>query len=147
RVFGQVAANRTGSREQGDDLAWRETPAARRSSPESPQKTDKTTTPRAELSALFANSRFARTHYTPSAPRDDLNSIHVLWSGEPCRSKGYVEPPSSRFYRGTRFPTPNRTRKRLQRNAAIRGLSQDITSRYSTLASSRAGPRLPATSV
>jgi hypothetical protein len=81
---------------------------------------------------------------TGEAPRGGLNSIQPSLSGERCRSIGYVERPSSRFSLGTPFPTPNRTRNRLRRNAAIRSLSHDITSRYSTPASSRIGRRLPA---
>jgi hypothetical protein len=99
-----------------------------------------------KLSASAVNSWSGGRALEHSAPRGCRNSIHPSLSGESCRLTGYVERPSLRFSLGTPFPTPNRTRNRLTRNAPIRSLSHDITSRYSTPASSRAGRRWPAIS-
>src|SRR5262245_56034881 len=41
------------------------------------RKRGKTTTPRAKLSASFANSRVARTRYTPKLPVRDSNLQHT----------------------------------------------------------------------
>jgi hypothetical protein len=47
----------------------------------------------------------------PETPRGGLNSIHVLSSGEPCRSIGYVVRPSSCYSPGAPFWTVSSNRK------------------------------------
>ncbi len=95
--------------------------------------------------AVLTEDGFVRTT-VQKAPRGGLNSIQGSSSEEPCSSRSYVEQPSSPSSPGTAFLTPSRSQSRSQKNPAIRSKLPATTSRFSTPASSRAGPRLPSIS-